>query len=107
MEPIDAVRLFVALVSVAALVTAIFRRVHIDQTIGLILFGLLVGTILPGEGFALDPNLVLFVLLPGLVFEAAYRLELDSLRRTFGGVAILAVPGVLVSTAIVAVILHG
>ncbi len=46
------------------------------------------------------------ILLPGLVFEAAYRLDAVELRRTFGGVALLAVPGVVVSAAVVAVVLH-
>ena len=41
------------------------------------------------------PELVLIALLPGLVFEAAYRLRLDELRRWLGGLVLLAVPGVL------------
>ena len=45
------------------------------------------------------------LLLPGLVFEAAYRLDGDMLRRTFGSVALLAVPGVLITGAVVAVVL--
>ena len=53
-----------------------------------------------------SPDLVLLVLLPGLVFEAAYRLRLAELRRWFGGLALLAVPGVLISAAIVAVVLN-
>ena len=50
----------------------------------------------------MTPELVLIVLVPGLVFEAAYRLDFTELRRTFLGVAILAIPGVLVSAAVVA-----
>ena len=41
-----------------------------------------------------SPELVLLVLLPGLVFEAAYRLRIAELRRWFGGLALLAIPGV-------------
>jgi CPA1 family monovalent cation:H+ antiporter len=52
------------------------------------------------------PELVLLVLLPGLVFEAAYRLRIAELRRWFGGLALLAIPGVLISAAIVAVVLN-
>jgi CPA1 family monovalent cation:H+ antiporter len=48
------------------------------------------------------PELVLVVLLPGLVFEAAYRLHWDDLRRSYGSIAFLAVPGVLLSAGIVA-----
>ena len=54
----------------------------------------------------MTPELVLLVILPGLVFEAAYRLRLDELRRWFSGLLLLAVPGVLVSAGIVALVLH-
>jgi CPA1 family monovalent cation:H+ antiporter len=40
------------------------------------------------------------------VFEAAYRLRITELRRWFGGLALLAIPGVLISAAIVAVVLN-
>ena len=43
---------------------------------------------------------------PGLVFEAAYRLRSAELRRWFGGLALLAVPGVLISAAVVALVLN-
>ncbi len=45
------------------------------------------------------------ILLPGLVFEASYRLEIDELRHSFGGIALLAAPGVLIAAAVVAVFL--
>ena len=49
---------------------------------------------------------MLLVLLPGLVFEAAYRLRIVEIRRWFGGLALLAVPGVIISAAVVAVVLN-
>jgi CPA1 family monovalent cation:H+ antiporter len=52
------------------------------------------------------PDLVLLVILPGLVFEAAYRLRLAELRRWYAGLVLLAVPGVLISAGVVAVVLH-
>ena len=45
------------------------------------------------------------MLLPGLVFEAGYRLRVAELRRWWGGLALLAFPGVVVSAVIVAVVL--
>ena len=44
------------------------------------------------------------MLLPGLVFEAAYKIDLGELRRTSAIVALLAAPGVLVTAAVVAVV---
>ena len=106
MSTLDAVRLFVGLVTAAALVALAVRRMPVPYTVALVLFGLGVGIALPGRELTVNPELVLFVLLPGLVFEASYRLAFDDLRRAFGGVAILAVPGVLISTAVVAAVLH-
>lgn len=106
MTTLDIVRLFVGLVTVAALVALAVRRLPVAYTVALMVFGLAAGIALPDQRLAVSPDIVLFVLLPGLVFEAAYRLGIDDLRRTFGGVAILAVPGVLVSAAIVAGVLN-
>ena len=46
------------------------------------------------------------MLLPGLVFEAAYRLRFAELRRWFRGLALLAIPGVVISAGIVAIVLN-
>ena len=48
----------------------------------------------------------MLVFLPGLIFEAAYHLELKNLTENMGMILLLAIPGLLVSTGIVAVILH-
>ena len=40
------------------------------------------------------------------MFEAAYRLRVVEIRRWIGGLALLAVPGVVISAAVVAVVLN-
>ena len=67
--------------------------------------GLGASVVLPQLSVAVTPDLVLVVLLPGLVFEAAYRLHWEDLRRSYGSIAFLAVPGVFVSAAVVAAVL--
>lgn len=57
----------------------------------------------PSLRILVTPELVLLVLLPGLVFEGAYRLHWEDLVRSSGSIAFLAVPGVIISAAIVAV----
>jgi len=66
----------------------------------------MVAALVPEPPFEITPEIVLLVLLPGLVFEASLQADIASLRRTSGGIALLAVPGVLVSAAVVAVALH-
>ncbi len=45
-----------------------------------------------------DPHLILFIFLPTLIFESAYSLEVHLFRRIFSQIAMLAVPGLIIST---------
>jgi len=103
---LDAIRVFVALVSVAALAAIVVRRLAIPYSVTLVVVGLVAASLIPRGEFGVTPELVLLVLVPGLVFEASLGIDLVELRRTFGGVALLAVPGVLVTAGIVAVVLQ-
>jgi CPA1 family monovalent cation:H+ antiporter len=103
---IDAIRIFVALVGVAAVAAIAVRRTAIPYSVILVVLGLIAASIVPRGEFEVTPELVLLVLLPGLVFEAALRLEFEELRRTFGGIALLAAPGVVITAGIVAGILN-
>jgi monovalent cation:H+ antiporter, CPA1 family len=104
-----AVELLVGLLGLAAFVAIIARPLRFPYTVALVVAGLLVGSAASAAGYpAIDvsPEVVLLVLLPGLVFEAGYRLRIAELRRWFGGLALLAIPGVLISAAIVALVLN-
>lgn len=103
---VEAIALFVALITLAALVGLVVRRLAIPYTVALVLLGLAGTFFLPRDLFVVTPELVLLVLLPGLVFEAALKIEFADLRSTIGGVALLAIPGVLLSAAIVALVLN-
>jgi CPA1 family monovalent cation:H+ antiporter len=103
------IELLVGLLALAAIVAIIARPLRVPYTVALVVAGLLVGVGAGALGVAsidVAPEIVLLVLLPGLVFEAAYRLRVAELRRWFGGLALLAVPGVLISAAVVAVVLN-
>lgn len=96
----------VALLAAMPLAAFLSRRLRLPYTVALVFFGLLVSALSLGLELQVSPQLAVTILIPGLVFEAAYRLDGGELRRTFGGVALLAVPGVIVSAVIVAVVLH-
>ncbi len=102
---LNAVELFVALVAVAAVVGLFARRIAVPYTVALVVFGLAAVLFAPELDFEITEELVLAVLLPGLIFEASYQLDFGELRRAFGGVAILAVPGVLIVALTVAAVL--
>jgi CPA1 family monovalent cation:H+ antiporter len=102
------VELFVALLGLAALIGIALRRwghPAIPYSIALVVSGLVIGAVLPHLNPIVTPQLLLVFLLPGLVFEASYRLQFDELRHSFGGIALLAAPGVLIAAAVVAAFL--
>lgn len=104
-ETLNAIELFVALVAVAAVVGLLARRIAVPYTVALVVFGLAAAIFAPPLEFEITEELVLAVLLPGLVFEAAYHLDVRELRDSSGGVAILAAPGVLIVALVVAAVL--
>ena len=103
---LEAIRAFVALLSVAALAAVVVARTRIPYSVTLVVLGLVAGAVLPKGTIEVTPELVLLVLVPGLVFEAALRLDLEHLRRTFGWIVLLAVPGVVISAVLVALVLQ-
>src|SRR4029453_8618330 len=97
---IQAIELFVGLVAAAGIVGWLIRRLGIPApyTGALVVLGVVAGAVLPLD-VQVTPEIVLLVLLPGLVFEAALRIDIDDFRRTFGGAVLLAAPGGLVGGA--------
>jgi monovalent cation:H+ antiporter, CPA1 family len=83
--------------------TTAARRVGPPGPIAFVVAGVGLSLAIPQLQIFVTPELVLLVLLPGLVFEGAYRLRWDDLRRSYGSIAFLAVPGVLISAAIVGI----
>lgn len=99
------VRLFVALIALVVAVSLVARKAGLPYSVALVIAGLLVAAIVPHETIAIPPELVLAVLLPGLVFEAAYQTPVEALRRAFLPVVFLAIPGVVVVASVVAAVL--
>lgn len=106
LTPVVAAELFVSLVGIAAVVAFATRRTAVPYTVALVLVGLAMSAVLPRIEAAVDPELLLFVLLPGLVFEPALQLRVGDLRGALRAIVILAAPGVVVSAGIVAVLLN-
>jgi monovalent cation:H+ antiporter, CPA1 family len=98
--------LFVGFLAALPAVAFASRRFRIPESVLLVVLGLAVSALPARATLDFSPALVVAILLPGLVFEAAYRLDSNELRATFAGIALLAVPGVLVTAAVVALVLH-
>ncbi len=97
----------VVLLLLLALVVALAaRRLRFPYTLALVLVGLLLGVfrILPEVEFR--PDLVLFLFLPALLFEGAWSIRLEALRADWLPVLLLAVPGLMISLGVVALVVH-
>ncbi|HEY4753916.1 MAG TPA: sodium:proton antiporter [Candidatus Limnocylindrales bacterium] len=95
---------FVVLLGIAIAVALVTQRRSIPYSVALVVAGLLLALLEPTPDARITPDLILAVFIPGLVFEAAYHIDLDQLRRSFTSVAVLAVPGVVITAGLVAVI---
>ena len=105
-SPVDAIRGFVLLVTAASIVGVVAGRIRLPYVVGLVLLGLAAGYVLPEASRGITPDLVLAVLLPGLIFEASFRTPLEPFRWAVSRVVVLAVPGVILTALVVAVVVH-
>ena len=96
----------VLLLIIASAVAVVARRFGVPYIIGLVLVGLVVGLALHFDSLRLSSDLVFYVFLPVLLFEAAYNLEATQLRDQWRRIAALAVPGVFVAFALTALGVH-
>jgi len=89
-----------ALLGVAVLIALGAERLRIPGAVALVAFGAGTAAIHPiALPFPFGATL-LFVLLPPLIFEASWSIDVGSLRRTAWRVALLAVPGVVLAAGL-------
>ncbi len=96
----ETVAFTIGALAVALPVGIVAARLRIPYAVALVLVALAI-TRAPAAASASFSSIVLLVILPALVFEAAWKLDLDVLRRVAVPIAFLAIPGVLVTAALV------
>jgi CPA1 family monovalent cation:H+ antiporter len=92
--------LVIELLLVASLVAIAVRRLRVPYTVALVIVGLLLTAGQPLE-VSLTPELILALLVPPLVFEAAFHINFSQFRRNVVDISLWAVPGVILATFIV------
>ncbi|MCH7741357.1 MAG: cation:proton antiporter [Proteobacteria bacterium] len=108
----DLVTGIVLLMLIAAITTLISKRLDkIPLTILLVFVGIAIANASEHVpvlsvlvDFHLTPELVLFVFIPTLIFESAFNLDARQVSRNIWPILTLAIPGLLLSTLIIAVI---
>ncbi len=108
--------IIILILFIATLVSLLTRRFRLPYTVGLVLMGLLLGIVnqpgvqeLPESiGILINlvenqitPGIIVGILVTPLIFEAAFHLRWESLRRDLGLILALAIPGVLLTTLLV------
>jgi monovalent cation/hydrogen antiporter len=94
--------LFVALAAIATLA----RRIEVPYPILLVIGGLLIGLVPGLPRVEIDPDLVLLVFLPPLLYTAALAMPPRELRENLQPIALLALGLVLLTMTAVAVVAH-
>lgn len=92
--------LVIELLLLASLVAIAVRRLRVPYTVALVLVGLVVTTQQTMQ-VSLTPSLILALLVPPLIFEAAFHLELHEMRRSLPIILLMATVGVALSSLIV------
>jgi CPA1 family monovalent cation:H+ antiporter len=90
----------IGLLLIASVVAITARQLRLPYTVGLVLIGLAL-TFLTATDVSISPQIILAMLVPPLVFEAAFHIRMQDLRRDFWLIITLAVPGVILTTMLV------
>ena len=100
--------IIVMLLFIAALSAIFVKRINLPYTVGLVIVGIGLGFatselefLQPMQEIELSREIILFLILPTLLFDAAINIHSDVLLRNLLPVLVLATVGLLVSTAII------
>jgi monovalent cation:H+ antiporter, CPA1 family len=95
------------LLLVASVVGVLARRLHVPYSVGLVVAGIGLALLPWHPSVNLSRELVYTGILPPLIFEAAYELRWDALRRNLALVVVLATVGVLLSALATGAVMIG
>jgi Na+/H+ antiporter len=99
--------LLVSLLLSVVVLGTIARLVHVPYPIVLVIGGLVLGLALgPDDTVTLDPDLVLVIFLPPLLYSSAFFANLHDIRRGMRVVSVQAIGLVLLTMCTVAVVAH-
>jgi CPA1 family monovalent cation:H+ antiporter len=99
------IEIAVGLLLIASLVGFITERLRVPYTAGLVLIGLVLALVGQRE-INVSPQLFLGILIPPLIFEAAFHVKAKDLFRDLAPILSLAIPGVLLTTFLVGGVLY-
>jgi len=96
----------ILLLLIAAVVAMLTRRLRLPYSVGLVAAGIILAFLPFAPHVILTKELIFTALLPPLLFEAAYHIQWDQLRRDSPLIVVLATLGVLISALATATGMH-
>jgi CPA1 family monovalent cation:H+ antiporter len=96
----------VLLLLISAVVAMLTRRLHLPYSVGLVAAGIILAILPFSPKVSLSKELIFNALLPPLLFEAAFYIHWEQLRRDFSVIVVLATLGVLVSACVTTIGMH-
>ena len=107
---INGVLLITALLSISVFSSMLLKKIHFPYTIGLVVIGVVLGALSYNYGSfeifkspELSPEIILYIILPTLIFEAAMNIDFSVLRRNLVPILLLAVFGLLISAFVIGI----
>ena len=100
------VQIFLSLLVVASFVAVVVKWVRLPYSIALVIAGLVIGVTHLLPPVDMTPELILVMMLPALLFEAAWNLRVSDLRKSWLPIGVLATGGVIISTIAVATVMY-
>jgi len=97
---IFAITSVIGLLLIASLVGIVTNRLRLPYTVGLVLIGLAL-SFRGQENIEVPPEIFLGLLVPPLIFEAAFHINVKDLFKDLTPIIALAIPGVLITTLLV------
>lgn len=94
------------LLLIAAVVAMLTRRLRLPYSVGLVTAGIILAFVPFAPKAVLTKELIFTALLPPLLFEAAYGIPWNYLRRDYPVIVVLATLGVLLSACVTATGMH-
>ena len=104
-----------------AILKSLLKKTTFPYTVGLFAIGIVIGLldrfgVFPETGFLksavdfagnMDPDLILFIFLPILIFDGAYELDLHVFRKSLLNSTLLAGPGMVIAMLLTGVFIMG
>jgi len=106
---VTTVMAIVGLLFIAAVSAVFTQRIRFPYTIGLVVIGVAVAFFADDyphlshalDAFKLEPVMIMFLFIPILIFESAFKMDVPLLMRNLVPSLVMAGPGLLLSTAII------